>query len=115
MSLFTSEYGHTSLYLLVFKADLPSANFSRMTHFAGESLFEANEIWIICKATCFTQKANYNKKTLKIKKFFDFRSTHQRCSAEKGFLKNFENFTGKHLRWSLFLIKLHTFSALQLS
>ena len=33
------------------------------------------------------------------------RSSHQRCSLKKPVLKNFEMFTGKHLRWSLFLIK----------
>ena len=30
-----------------------------------------------------------------------FRSSHQRCSVKKGVLKNFANFTGKHLCWSL--------------
>ena len=25
-----------------------------------------------------------------------------RCTVEKGVLKNFKKFTGKHLRWSLF-------------
>ena len=35
-----------------------------------------------------------------------FRSSHQRCSVKIGVLKNFSNFTGKHLCWSLFLIKL---------
>ena len=29
-----------------------------------------------------------------------------RCSVKKDFLKNFANFKGKHLCWSLFLIKL---------
>ena len=33
-------------------------------------------------------------------------SSHRRCSVKKGVLKNFANFTGKHLFWSLFLIKL---------
>ena len=33
------------------------------------------------------------------------RSSHRRCSAEKGVLKNFVNFTGKRLSWSVFLIK----------
>ena len=32
------------------------------------------------------------------------RSSHRRCSAEKGVLKNFANFTGKRLSWSVFLI-----------
>ena len=34
------------------------------------------------------------------------RSSHHRCFVKKGALKNFENFTGKYLCWSLFLIKL---------
>ena len=34
-----------------------------------------------------------------------FRSRHRWCSVEKGVPKNFANFTGKHLRWSLFVIK----------
>ena len=28
----------------------------------------------------------------------NFRSSHQRCSVKKGFLKDFRKFTGKHLR-----------------
>ena len=35
-----------------------------------------------------------------------FRSNHQRCSIKKVILKNFAIFTGRHLCWSLFLIKL---------
>ena len=34
------------------------------------------------------------------------KSSRQRCSGKKGVLKNFANFTGKCLCWSLFLIKL---------
>ena len=34
-----------------------------------------------------------------------FRSTQQRCSVEKGTLKNSANFTEKHLCWSLFSIE----------
>ena len=34
-----------------------------------------------------------------------FRSSHRRCSVKKGVLKKFAYFTGKHLCWSLFLIK----------
>ena len=29
-------------------------------------------------------------------------SSHRRCFVKKVVLKNFANFTGKHLRWSLF-------------
>ena len=38
----------------------------------------------------------------------DYRSSHQRCFVEKGVLKNFVNFTAKHLCLSLFSIKLKT-------
>ena len=38
-----------------------------------------------------------------------FRSSYRRCSVKKGFLKNFANFTEKHLCWSLFLINLLAF------
>ena len=38
-----------------------------------------------------------------------FRSSHHTCSIKKGALKNFVTLTGKHLRWSLLLIKLQTF------
>ena len=45
--------------------------------------------------------------------FFCFRkdksSSHWRCSVKKGVLKNCADFTGKHLCWSLFLIKLQVF------
>ena len=38
-----------------------------------------------------------------------FRSSHRSCSVKKAVLKNFANFTGKHLCWSLFLITLQVF------
>ena len=38
-----------------------------------------------------------------------FRSSHWRCSMKNIVLKNFANFTGKHLCWSLFLIMLQVF------
>ena len=34
------------------------------------------------------------------------RSSHRRCSVKEGVVKNLQNFTGKHQRWSLFQIKL---------
>ena len=34
------------------------------------------------------------------------RRSHRRCSVKKDALKNFANFTGKHLCWNLVLIKL---------
>ena len=38
-----------------------------------------------------------------------FRSSYQRCSVKKDFLKTFASFTGKHLFWSFFLITLLVF------
>ena len=35
-----------------------------------------------------------------------FRSSHQRCSIEKGVLRNFKKFTGKQLCQSLFFSKV---------
>ena len=35
-----------------------------------------------------------------------YRSIHRRCSIEEGVLENFANFTGKHVSWSHFVIKL---------
>ena len=37
------------------------------------------------------------------------RSSHQKCSTKKAALKNFAVVKGKHLCWSLFLIKLQAF------
>ena len=34
------------------------------------------------------------------------RGSHRRCSVKKGVFKNFRNFTGKHLCWSLFFNKV---------
>ena len=37
---------------------------------------------------------------------FRYRSSHRRSSVEKGALKNFAKFSGKHLCWSLFFNKV---------
>ena len=34
-----------------------------------------------------------------------YRSSHRRCSLKTGTLKNFADFSGKHMCWSLLLIK----------
>ena len=41
---------------------------------------------------------------------FTLTSSHRRCSVTKAVLKNFAIFTGKHLCWSLFFIKLQLWS-----
>ena len=38
--------------------------------------------------------------------FFEFRSSHRRCSVKNGVLRNFEKFTGKHLCQGLFFNKV---------
>ena len=40
-----------------------------------------------------------------------FRNSHWRCSVKKDNPKTFVNFTGKHLWWSLILIKFQAFSS----
>ena len=37
---------------------------------------------------------------------FNFKNSYRGCSVKKVAFKNFANLTGKHLCWSLFLLKL---------
>ena len=41
----------------------------------------------------------------------NYRSSDGSCFVKKGILKNFANFTGKHLHWNFFLKKLQAFWA----
>ena len=45
-----------------------------------------------------------------LEKFSYFKSTRSQMFLKIGVPKNFINFTGRHLRWSRFLIKLQAFS-----
>ena len=62
----SSRFYLVSVFPLV-KVDLHSANFSRANDtfrwrlLSFQSPFEANEIWIFCKAKSFKQNANHNK------------------------------------------------------
>ena len=47
------------------------------------------------------EKPNYQEKPGD-----NYRSSHRRCSVKKVVLKNFANFTGKHLCWSIFFNKV---------
>ena len=47
-------------------------------------------------------------KPLFIKPLMTNRSSHRKCSMKNAVLKSFATFTGKHLCWSLFLIRLQT-------
>ena len=52
-------------------------------------------MWNICRIVLFLKKCRCSHRRC--------RNIHRRCSVRKGVLKNFSNFTGKHLCWSLFL------------
>ena len=62
----------------------------------------------ICIIIIFKKKEQFscNSKCFDILlKHTAVRSSHRSCSVKKGVLKNSANFTGKHLCWSLFLLK----------
>ena len=75
---------------------------------------------VICRCSVKGKDVLKNLATLTVKHLFrslffnkvagwkpeTFRSSHWRCSVKQGALKNFANFTGSNLCWSLFLIKL---------
>ena len=44
----------------------------------------------------------------------DLRAVIRKCSSKQVFLKTFSNFTGKHLYWSLFLIKVQALRLTQM-
>ena len=101
--------GHVNWRL---KTDIYLANFSRANNTFGWRMLihlKRMKLWLFVKPYALNEKL-ITKKALKIKKFVDFRRSH-RSAAEKGTLKHFANFTGKHLCGSLFLTKLLTFSS----
>ena len=55
-------------------------------------------------------KNNVGSAQKPVNHFTNHRSSHRRCPVKKGVLKNFAIFTGKHLCWSLLLIKSQAFS-----
>ena len=63
-----------------------------------------NEKVLLSQSKTVDVKVQIQKFVLKI------RSSHQRCSIKKAVLKNCSIFTGKHLCWSLFLIKVQAYS-----
>ena len=73
----------------------------------NKNLFEASfkTMWHEIKTWSYLE---FKKREIEIERFQNdvFRSSHQRYSVKIGELKNFVNFTRKHLCWSLFLTKL---------
>ena len=53
-----------------------------------------------------SEKGSQIPKILSSEPFLDLVIQKRTCSVENGVLNNFTNFTGKHLCWSLFLMKL---------
>ena len=53
-----------------------------------------------------SEKGSQIPMILSSEQFLDLVIQKRTCSVENGVLKNFTNFTGKHLCWSLFLMKL---------
>ena len=65
--------------------------------------------------SCNATKMGYCQQYLKKLRWIFITQKHlpqpseERCSVEKGVLKDFVNFIGKHLFWSLYLIKLQAY------
>ena len=57
----------------------------------------------------FSPNPNINKRFTCRRSVSTSASSYRRCSVRKDVLKNFGNFTGKNLCWSLFLMKLQGF------
>ena len=69
---------------------------------------------IVSDLECTFKAKAISSLTFSFFKFFSdtktyFKSSHRSCSIKKAVPKTFEMFTGKHLCWSLFLIKLKAF------
>ena len=76
-----------------------------------------NRFVIIQHAYSNDRKCRYEKpfqilclQNFKNKSSYYSRSSHWRCFMKKAVLKHFTIYTGRHLHWSLFLIKLQGFS-----
>ena len=89
-SLFSKLLDSTVFYLWVMRAQ-----FEQFWSRAG-----AQFSWILTLNRCLPVSL-FNRQV----PVFMFRSGHKRCFMKKPVFKNFAMFTGKHLCWSLFLIK----------
>ena len=72
-------------------------------------LFGDKSIWLKVFVVGFLQSWLHRRYFISYFHFCIKRSSHRRCSI-KSVLKNFANFTGKHLCWSLFLLKLQAYT-----
>ena len=76
-----------------------------MTGFKLLSLLSHKYLWFIIKKK-FVNYRTLEKIIIVLDIINQFRSSHQRCSMQKGVLRNFIKFTGKHLCQSLFFNKV---------
>ena len=65
-----------------------------------------NHLWLIPN---ILKWQNYKIFTKLVPSQTLLRSSHRRCSVKTGVFKNLQKFTGKHLCYSLFLIRLQVF------
>ena len=73
--------------------------------------FTETNTWLnVIIYSCWKNIFLFNIKNTKQSWESSSRSSHQRSSIKKGALKNFAIFTGTHLCWSLFLLKLKAFT-----
>ena len=98
-NLVKAEYWHLIYVNFLFCKDEKGLNKTKIRAFF-ESHLKSEAAWTLnmCKMKQKSWIALYN--------LWKNRSGHQRCSVEKGVLRNFAKFTGKHLCQSLFLRKL---------
>ena len=109
----SEKYGHLHLvyhFTVPLKQHFLSSIFFRFLLMLA--IYKKSHIFVLAFA-CFVKLLSKYKNSffllLLIKIYvanirFEFRSCHQRCSI-KAVLKNFALLSGKHLCWSLFLIK----------
>ena len=71
-----------------------------------------NWFWSWAKVALLCNGCIIKRKVLMLKAT-NYRSSHQSCTVKEGVLKNFANFTGKHVCWSLFLTKYKRVSLLK--
>ena len=74
-----------------------------LLNFCGSKyFFQQNVVFIADSHTGFCSELLWKHE-------LNVRRSHWNFSVKKGVFRNFTNFTGKHLCWSLFLIELQTF------
>ena len=66
-----------------------------------------NEMGLTYDGTLTNKRYYFTAKMIVKVRIMGIKSSHWMCSMKKAIFKNFAIFTGKHLFWSLFLIKLH--------